>query len=498
MKFDFQEIRQWLSQDVSQIFRLRAFSLTYLARVYPSLQHLYYVVWTLSLFIVVGSLIAFLPIWKIEESVKNPVSNYTRHRSGKDSGDDRLVLMQALSLAGVESRDPAWMEWRAFADCIGVNARPDLAKPLVIWSWSHSGKTFEIPQGDIFYVNSDSLSKSSLCDESKAQSGFRMVKAFHEQSQMVVEIEILKNRDGIFESVEKFKLVRPLSAQSQDSSLTVLKRMQVKWYGPDEFLIEHGSSGQSDWKLTQHLEFGAGSRMETVSLFPGQALIKQKQTMVAQTMGALTQGLQIWVVEDVEPAGLRFRAWSVSGLYSEAIVIPRQSEQWQPKVLQDQISLSAVRSAQQVSIRILNQRWNLQLFDWMLHTPTGWIKIVRPQQIDDYVAGILTGELLILRSIEHESDGWKSSFRLYSQSHSQKVDFSLKQQEVPTSNEASPVQKPSLPVPVHEKMETEEYFVPVKAVENDKDQWDPNDVRAWEPPVAPHAMREILQSVSQK
>lgn len=497
MKWDLREIREWLSQDITQLVRWRSFSIAHLAGLHPMLQRAYYVTWTLSALIIFFAFIQLLPTFQTPNHSKAPLSSYTRHRMGQNTGEDRLALMQALALAGVESRDPAWMEFRAFADCVGVNARPDLENPLVIWRWNNSGRNFEIAQGQILYVNSELLSKSSLASNQTAQAGFLIKKAYHESSQMVVEIEVLKKEEGSFKALESFKLVRPLSASSQDTSLSIIKRMQVKWYGPDEFLMEHASESEQ-WKATQRLEFGSGNRIETIILLPGFALVKQKQSMVAQVMGSLTQGMPIWVVEDVEAGGLRFRAWSVSGLYSEAVVLPRQSEQWAAKALQDQISLSAVRSGAQISIRIQDQRWNLQLYDWLLHTQTGWMKLTQPKQIDDYVEGKLVGELLILRNLIHEAEGWRADFRLYSPIRSQKHDFSLRQQDIPSSNiDTSP---PAIINSEAPQIPTEDYFVPLQKDPDQEEKWDPNDVRAWEPPtnITPHAMQEILKSISEK
>lgn len=501
MKMNFEDLKRWMNQDISQLLRPPSFSVAHLIDFYQGLKKAYYLVWTLSALMLIWGLTALLPSSSSSAKMKTVSATYTRMRTGQDSGEDRLALMQALALAGLESRDSAWVEFRAFVDCVGVNARPDLDKPLVVWRWSSSGKNFEIAQGEILYIHPESLAKATPATKDSATVGFLMKRAFHEASQMVVELEILKRKGDHFESVETFKLVRPLSGAPGDTTLSVLKRMQVKWYGPDEFLMEHGDAGE-DWKSIQRLEFMTAGKAEMVVLLPGQALVKQKQSMISQNLGTLTQGMPIWVVEDVEPSGLRFRAWSLSGLYSETMVLPRQSEQWSSKNLQDQISLSGVRSSQQISIRIQDQRWNLQLNDWMLHLPSGWIKITHPKQVDEYVEGRLVGELLILRAIEYDGDGYRAKLRLYSPLRSQKIDFFLKTLEgsTPAISGARPVEPGQIHNAEATPMPTEEYFVPLKKEPGQEDVWDPSDERAWQPPVDihPHAMQEILRSMSQR
>lgn len=399
----------------------------------------------------------------------------------------RLKAISGFDAAGLEGKDPLWLELRSCLEFASLNARPDNPQgQLARFRWTTTNEEFVAKQGLINYFGqtqdqsielaSSNLEATNLWQNlqgpNEAKIAFKVTRVSLEGQQMIVELdifkpsssyafekeELLQNQEiklGQYENkIDQEKRSEVTQLQSQNLPATwslvesvTLKKEQVKrtsdasalqalirsgcrWYGPDLFLTHHGSDKTPDIK--QRLEIGPTNRLTVLYVGAGTGIISKGSEFVSALLGKATQDHTLWTFDQIVDGKLQLTAWNASGDVTVKISLNKQMEPWQPQSIQSKISLGGLRGNDSLLVQIQQDRWNLKVHDWLFKNSKGWEKILTQEQLDQFVIGKLKGELLILKNFRQDPQSLEliASFRLYSPSRSQMHDFELRTSQV--------------------------------------------------------------------
>lgn len=447
------------------------------------------IIWIFAgLFIALGAVCFMWPLPKTKMVVAR-----TAMYDFQSEEAQRHKIWVSLFAGPQESKDALWLKLRADMDCIGVNARPDnIDGPQVIFRWVKDQAPFSAVTGQILYFGWQATTPCLYASHELAQIGVKILEIQSAQNSASVHLELVKpDAAGQWQSVEQFWIQRDYPKKSPEiNQLASLQKMQCRWWGTDLFLLHHTDEQSKDLSTMQRLEVFTSGKQQIFYLGPTQGIILQGKELFQVPLGEASRAKPLYTMEDFDDEGLKMVGWSSSGEFAHHFIVKKQQESWKPSMLQSQIRLAGARSKDVILTQVGEQRWNLRVHDWLLHTPKGWQKIATPSQLDQYVQGLLIGELLIFRELVSEEGQWIARFRLYSNARSQMVDF-----EVGTANTNAPV--PTRRINRDALQEVESNFIPVLKGNPDEHVWPYDDDRAWQPPmeISPQKMLEILKSL---
>jgi hypothetical protein len=413
------------------------------------------------------------------------------------SEDQRQKIWVSLASGPRESRDPLWLKLCSHLIYKGINARPDNASgPNVIFEWIKSQNNLLISPQQTHYFLCKSNEVVVQEGMEGANLGVTILEILSSEVQPKTHIELTKpDLKGVWKTTESFWLQKndkkKPAQKSQNSILTALQKSQCRWFGPDLFLLNH--SDPQNVKQMQRLEIISHGKQKVYYIGPEDGLIQKDKEWTVHHLGEKTRRYPLFIVEKFDEEKLSLLAWSSDGMTCYPVNINKQQEVWRPYELQDQLRLINARSKDQVLMQIGNQRWNLKIFDWMMHSQQGWQKITSSQVVDQYVAGQIQAELLIFKDLKIDPQGQVTAyFTLYSPYRSQIHHFELSSSfNAPPSSTLQPMQS------IEMQRDPNAKFVPMPRSEDEKLKWPAEQERAWQPPqeISPQTMLDILKAI---
>jgi hypothetical protein len=221
---------------------------------------------------------------------------------------------------------------------------------------------------------------------------------------------------------------------------TLLARQKSRWYGLDRFIETHGGNEYKNWMNRQRIDFGDGDEAYSVYVGNGECMIWKDNRWQVATPGSDTLPYPILCVKRVDERVMNLELWDVGGKGKVVLNLVKTGEQWMPKNIEDSFKFIGARTRSQYIFEIEDERTFLSPHDWLVHTDTGWKKLITPQDIDDYVNRKITGPLFVFDGVEKHDDKQVITGSLYSAARTEMVPVELQLQQT-TGNAQSAMAK---------------------------------------------------------
>lgn len=185
---------------------------------------------------------------------------------------------------------------------------------------------------------------------------------------------------------------------------TLLARQRARWYGLDKFLEKHGGTEYEEIENKQRIDFGEGDNTYSVYVGANDCMIWHNDRWQAVKPGEASTGFPLMCVKKIDERLMALELWDVDGKAKIALNLLKSNENWQPQNLQQSFKFVGARTRSQFVFEINKERVLLSPHDWLLLTDEGWVKLVTPNEIDEYVDRKLTGSLFVFDGIERKDD----------------------------------------------------------------------------------------------
>ena len=185
---------------------------------------------------------------------------------------------------------------------------------------------------------------------------------------------------------------------------TLLARQRSRWFGPDVFLQSHGGKEFNDIIGKQRIDFGEGDEIYSVFVGPNDVLIWTNDRWKVVKPGPDSLGKPLLVVKKIDERIMNLELWDPDGKGKVILNLLKSSEAPPPASLLNQFKFVGARTRTQFVFEINKERMLLSPHDWLLLTKEGWIKLVTPKEIDDFVERKLVGPLFIFDEVERHDD----------------------------------------------------------------------------------------------
>lgn len=182
-----------------------------------------------------------------------------------------------------------------------------------------------------------------------------------------------------------------------DGSLLV--RQKASWKGIDLFLEHHGGEEFKSYKGKHRIEFNHEEPADPYSVYVAlnDNLIWKDNRWKVVEPGENSLKYPLMVVKKVDERILSFELWDVDGKGKIGLNLVKAHEPWANQLIQKSFECLGVRTRSQYIFEIDKERVLLSPQDWLLKTEEGWVKLVTPQEIDQYVERKKVGLLFILK-----------------------------------------------------------------------------------------------------
>ncbi|AHK63583.1 hypothetical protein [Chlamydia avium] len=192
-----------------------------------------------------------------------------------------------------------------------------------------------------------------------------------------------------------------------DASFPVKQKMRR--VGVDKFLLMHGGAAYADIANKERVDFVSLSN-ENYSRYLAVGDILLWDGNCWQTCGAFqgdSSQVPLLEVKKVDEKTMLIEIWNVGGTAHQAFnLVKIASSPMEIAEILKEFEFVGMRSWSRPIIHANGQRLILSPDDWVIHSDTGWEKIVRKEQLEAYLSGRIYGPLLIFDKLEKDSRGF--------------------------------------------------------------------------------------------
>lgn len=185
---------------------------------------------------------------------------------------------------------------------------------------------------------------------------------------------------------------------------TILARQKARWYGQDAFLARHGGKEYAFAMGKQRLDFGEGDDVYSVFVTAQDSLVWEHNGWKVVKPGADSLGKPMLVVKKIEDRLMSLELWDPEGKGKVVLNLLRSSEPMQQAGTLQGFKFVGARTRTQFVFEIDKKRMLLSPKDWLLKTQKGWVKLISPKEIDDYVDRKTVGPLFVFDAVERRED----------------------------------------------------------------------------------------------
>ncbi|KIC75212.1 hypothetical protein DB42_AK00120 [Neochlamydia sp. EPS4] len=265
---------------------------------------------------------------------------------------------------------------------------------------------------------------------------------------------------------------------------SLLARQKARWYGTDRFLEDHGGSEHSLNMGKQRLDFGEGEGVYSLFVGLGDTLIWKEDQWKLVKPGMDSLGYPLLVIKKIDDRLMQLELWDIEGRSKIALNLLKSSEPWMPQNALQNFKFLGSHTHSQFVFEISKKRILLKPKDWLILTSSGWKKLSKPQEVDDYVSRKLVGILFIFGGIERKNEQQLLVGTLYNSSRSEAKPLELpitsaflgrrkaegKEKDLPSNNSLPPTSSPAdlnspppLPI-ISKRFETEKTLEPLNSL----------------------------------
>lgn len=190
---------------------------------------------------------------------------------------------------------------------------------------------------------------------------------------------------------------RPRQVNEEASFARALK--EAKWWGPDLFLQNYGGEEYKTFHGKHKIEFSNS----ICFVQEGDFLMWEDEQWKGVSLDQLLPFFPIAKVSSISSRGVQIEAWDETGFHLMNVQI---SSPQTPRVnykLDELISSIRPRTASELSCMLGKRRVVLREGDWWLKMETGWRHLKKLNDIEDYLAHKMRGELFIFETVSMEN-----------------------------------------------------------------------------------------------
>ena len=144
---------------------------------------------------------------------------------------------------------------------------------------------------------------------------------------------------------------------------------------------------------------------------------------------------------------MNLELWDVEGKGKVNLNLLKSADMKIPATIQQNFKFVGAKTRSQFIFEINKERMTLKPKDWLLMTKKGWIKLMTPEQIDDYVNRKVTGMLFIFDGMTKKGDSQIISGTMYNASRTEAQPIELPVQQSRAISEKEKPEPPKMPKP---------------------------------------------------
>ncbi|MEK7340052.1 MAG: hypothetical protein AABZ92_04990 [Verrucomicrobiota bacterium] len=278
---------------------------------------------------------------------------------------------------------------------LGYNTRPDQKSPVLIAFSLNKGKnSFTAQNEELIFLEE---SKEGLaCSEKKPALWIQPILL----NNGAILIKVSRQFHSTEQSAEFISSSSPGLLQMPGDGF--IQQLQNSSYLNFDLLIQHyGGPKFAGWKEKGTLK--CMNQMQSYACFVSEAdlLVFKDQRWQVASLATKTQGLPLARVKKLLSQQMQLEVWDEKGFCSSLIEVPLQKKPKRTK-LEVPFTKIRMRSSTQVSCSLGKKRLFLKQGDWLFKTPSGWYRLDKPKDIEDYVYHRLIAEVFIFDAIVKE------------------------------------------------------------------------------------------------
>lgn len=209
---------------------------------------------------------------------------------------------------------------------------------------------------------------------------------------------------------------------------TLLSRMHARWSGRDLFLEAHGGpTYQSAWGKDR-IVWGEPPERYSSYVGAGDWLVWKGGKWVSPAKGEPTERYPLLKIEKIDERVLHAVLFDVGGQRKLLLNLIKTPDPISEEGVLAQFRFVGARTRIHAMFKVANVREIVGPEDWFLLTPEGWKKVKTGKEVDEYVAGTLTGPLLVIDQLHksHEEKWFHATLYNASRSGFKEIRIDLK------------------------------------------------------------------------
>lgn len=305
-------------------------------------------------------------------------------------------LIGSFALALNEYQTSSWA--RRIANellVLGYNTRPDQQSSVSMAFSLNRGKNYFIAQNEELIFLEEH--KEGLAHSEK-KTGLWIQPVLLNNGAILIKVS------RQFQSTEQnAEFISSSSRLLQMPNDDFIYQLQNASYLSFDLLIQHyGGPRFTGWEEKGTLK--CMDQMQSYACFVLEAdllVFKDHRWQVA-SLATKTQGLPLARVKKLLPQQMQLEVWDEKGFCHSLIEVPLQKKTSERAKLDIPFTRIRMRSSTQVSCSLGKKRLFLKQGDWLFKTPSGWRRLDKPRDIEDYVYHRLIAEVFIFDAILKE------------------------------------------------------------------------------------------------
>lgn len=182
---------------------------------------------------------------------------------------------------------------------------------------------------------------------------------------------------------------------------TLLARQKARWFGKDQFFLDHGGEEYAHLLERQRIDFQDGETPYSCWLSAEECLAWDgKRWQQADLGNGSSRDKPLLCVKSLGDKVMSLTLWDVGGSRKASLNLIKSNEIWQSQVVEKEFRFVGARTRTQSVMEIRGKRTTLRLYDWLLFTDGEWRKLSTEKEIDDYVSRRVVGPLFVFEGLE--------------------------------------------------------------------------------------------------
>lgn len=325
----------------------------------------------------------------------------------------------------------------------GKNGRPDAQEQLIMLNFGLPGSktTATIAPGEKLYLTYDRTQKpakfifspnnekTSLWLEAtphgtEANVQLKMVN----ESGKIIQTP-MANANFTLKEKDQTRVGKTWDIGKWRVDATLMSRQKARWFGRDVFLETHGGDEYLYTVGRDRIDFTEEENPYSVYVKEGDMLIWNDNQWRTPKPDEDTTRYPLMAIKKISDRVMNLELWDVEGKGKVNLNLLKSADMKIPPGIQQSFKFVGAKTRSQFIFEINKERMTLKPKDWLLMTKKGWIKLISPEQIDEYVNRKVTGLLFIFDGVIKKGDSQIISGTIYNASRTEMQPLELPVQQ---------------------------------------------------------------------